>query len=149
MEEGHLPTRLATPTGSLCPRLLCPTNLNHAASPILTKYISSCLEPWLPQMPMSTSLTRSQEDVDHTLGNASLQSQLCKLQGCEWGHLKRQERRLGQEGLGSGVLPSSSSILGSKQGEAVMAGRPSRGSPIIAGTANPASFPTAPVESWE
>lgn len=38
-------------------------------------------------------LTRSWEDVDHTLGNASLQCQLCKLQGCEWGHLNGEQGR--------------------------------------------------------
>lgn len=117
------------------------TRVPHAASPVLTKGISSCLEPWRPQMPMSTSLTRSRKDVHHALWNASLQGQLCKLQGCEWGHLRGQERRLGQEELGSEVLPSSPSSLDSKQGEAGMVGRLSRGSPIIGSTANPASFP--------
>lgn len=38
-------------------------------------------------------LTRSWEDVDHTLGNASLQCQLCKLQGCEWGYLNGEQGR--------------------------------------------------------
>lgn len=75
-------------------------------------------------MPPSIALTRSWKDVDYTLWNASLQGQLCKLQGCEWGHLRRQDRRLGQEGLGSGILPSSPSSLGSKQGGAAVVGRP-------------------------
>lgn len=103
-----------------------PARAHHTAVPVLTKCISSCLEPWLSQMPMppSIALTRSWKDVDYTLRNASLQGQLCKLQGCEWGHLRRQDRRLGQEGLGSGILPSSPSSLGSKQGGAAVVGRP-------------------------
>ena len=44
-------------------------------------------------MPPTTALTGSWQDVDHALGNASLQGQLCQLQGCEWGHLRRQDRR--------------------------------------------------------
>ena len=97
-------------------------------------------------MPLSTPLTRSKEDVDYALGHVSLQGQICKLQGCEWSHLGRQ-RRLGQEGPESGVRPSSPSSRGGKQGEAVMATGPSGESPIVAGTSNPGSFPTAPVES--
>lgn len=79
------------------------------------------LEPWFPPF---IALTRSWEDVDHALGNASLQGQLCKLQGCEWGHLRRQERRLGQERLRSGALSFSLSSLGSNQGGTAVAGRP-------------------------
>ena len=99
-------------------------------------------------MPLSIRFTRSKEDVDYSLENVSLQGQLCKLQVFEWSHLGRQRRRPGQEGLGSGALPSSPSSRGSKQGETVMARGPSRESPIIAGT-TPGSFPTAPVESGE
>lgn len=85
--------------------------------------LPGALDPPDAHVPIHT-LTGSWDDVDHALGNASLQGQLCKLQGCEWGHLRRQERRLGQRGLGSGALLSFPSSLGSKQGGAAMAGRP-------------------------
>lgn len=85
--------------------------------------LPGALDPPDAYVPIHT-LTRSWEDVDHALGNASLQGQLCKLQGCERGHLRRQERRLSQKGLGSGALPSPPSSLGRKQGGAAMAGRP-------------------------
>lgn len=39
----------------------------------------------------TSALTSSRDDVDHAFGNASLQCQLCKLQGCEWGHLKEEQ----------------------------------------------------------
>lgn len=49
-------------------------------------------------------LTGSREDVDHALGNASLQCQLGKLQGCERGHLKEeQEGSLSVEEFGGRV----------------------------------------------
>lgn len=85
--------------------------------------LPGALDPPDAHSPIHT-LTRSWDDVDHALGNASLQGQLCKLQGCEWGHLRRQERRLGQKGLGRGALPSFPSSLGSRQGGAAVAGRP-------------------------
>lgn len=59
--------------------------------------VPGCSEPQPFPHPV---LTRSWEDVDHTLGNASLQCQLGKLQGCEWGHLNEEQgRSLSVEGL--------------------------------------------------
>lgn len=103
-------------------------------------------------MPMflSITLTRSWKDVNHTLRNAGLQCQLCKLQSCKWGHLRRQERRLGWKGLGSGALPSFPSSLGSKHGGGRQ-GRKTLGKPsscfAIEGTTKSANFPHS--SNWE
>ena len=47
--------------------------------------------------------TGSRQDVDHALRDARLQGQLRKLQGCEWGDLRTQDRWSGPEGWAVGA----------------------------------------------
>lgn len=96
---GH---RSATWDGHSAPtRLCCP------AGPAL----ATCIPGWSPCPAPTHSLTRPWEDVDHALGNAGLQGQLCELQGCEWCHLKGQERWLGEVGSMRPAHPPWSAVL--------------------------------------